>query len=261
MVGNAERANHVLALATAVEAECWLLPSSVLAVVAIIYTVYLATLPPPLASMGIVYNNPAATTQQQQPYAYLTYLNFGENVVTLLFQLATIPLDINLLITSAFYPKKLTVSSQTSAIDHRGLSMSMITLISTHIISSAAMLPYVVYVATTWRLPIAQPRNVAVFDPAMLYWLGFSANTFIVVPPVAVFFLTLDRLLTLTWGHAYGRREKTLFFYVEITTLATVTLVLVVLTISFEWPLQWSEGKETSAGFINTLSRVLNYQA
>jgi len=199
--------------------------------------------------MGSVHN-PTATTQQQ-PLAYLTYLNFGENVATLLLQLLALPLDINLLVTSVFYPKKLTVSSQNPIVaEHGGLSKSMVALISTHLISSILVLPYGLYVAFTWRMSDAQARSVAIFDPSLLFWLGISGNLTIVVPSIAVFFLTLDRLLVLTCGPAYGRREKNLFLYAELTVLVTVAVSLIGLTISFEWPLQWNEGKYISLLFL-----------
>lgn len=197
--------------------------------------------------MADAYNDPSAG---QQPYAYLTYLNFGENVATLLLQLAALPLDINLLITSTFYPKKLTVSSHASGVEHGGLSKSMVALISTHVISIILMVPYAVYVAVAWRVPEKQPREVALFNPYLLFWLGMACNLIIVVPQTAVFFLTLDRLLTLMWGHAYGKREKTLFLYVEIVVLTAVTLGVTGLTIIIEWPLQLDASKHTTASIL-----------
>lgn len=194
-----------------------------------------------LGNAGAAYNAPVG--QHQQPYAYLTFLIFDENVAVLIIQLITLPLDINLLITSAFYPKKLTVSSHASGTEHGALSKSMAALISTHAISMALMLPYLGYVVTAWRVPEVQPRNAAVFNPSLLFWLGVSCNLTLVIPSAAVFFLTLDRLLTLTWGHAYGRREKTLFLHVEIVVLTAVALALIGSTIIYEWPLQWDEGK------------------
>src|SRR5262249_33586291 len=70
---------------------------------------------------------------------------------------------------------------------------------------------------------------------------------YIVVSPVAVFFLTLDRLLTLSYGHAYGRREKTCVLYVEVLVLVAVALGLLGLTLALELPLQWGKSRHRAS--------------
>lgn len=181
-----------------------------------------------------------ATTAQPAPYDYLTYLNFEETAATLLLQLLALPLDINLLITSAFYPQRLAVGSGAG---HGGLSKSMVTLISVHIVAATLQIPYEVYVIMGWSPPVTQPRPFAIYDPLVLFWLGLSSGLYIVVSPLAVFFLTLDRFLTLTFGHGYGRRGKALFVWVEIVTLGVATVGLTGLKLLLEWPLRLDLGK------------------
>jgi len=162
-----------------------------------------------------------------------TYLNYYEDVLTM--QLLALPLDITLLYNSLFHPNRLTVSGQAGSED---LSKSMLALITTHAVAAATMLPYGVYVFLGWSPPTTQPRTVPIYNPTLLFWLGLSSGLYIVVSPIAVFFLTLDRLLTLNYGPRYGQREKKLFLYLEVGVLIGTTLALIAFKRVLEMPLQ-----------------------
>lgn len=184
-------------------------------------------------------NVSAAPTQQ--PPAHLTYLNFAENIATLLLQLVAVPLAVNLISNSILHPSRLTVSSGSGS-GHGGLSKSMVAFIVTHAIASTAMLPYGVYTILGWSPPTTQPRTVPMYDPPLLFWLGMPTDVYIVVTPVAVFFLTLDRLLTLTYGPSYGRAGKSIVLYVEVVALLGVAFGLVALKVVLEFPPPWNQG-------------------
>lgn len=130
----------------------------------------------------------------------MTYLNFGQNVLTLLCQLVTIPLDANLIVSSLFYAHRLRLAGS-------GLSHSMLILISVHMLYTSSMLPYQLYSVLWWRPPIVGGVGMN-YSHDVLFWSGISLSAYLVVPNLAVLFLTADRLFTLRLRHLYSERAQ-----------------------------------------------------
>ncbi|KAI1708529.1 hypothetical protein Ddc_14321 [Ditylenchus destructor] len=116
---------------------------------------------------------------------YLTYLNFGETLVTLLCQITSLILNLNLVYISRFKPKFLLV---------KGLSTSLMAYLYAHIFIGMFALPSNLYMGFNWRPPSSAASNS---NPYMLYWLGLSATNYYTASPVLVLMLTLDRCVSL----------------------------------------------------------------
>ncbi|KAI1711827.1 hypothetical protein Ddc_12660 [Ditylenchus destructor] len=121
------------------------------------------------------------STNPPQIRSYLTYLNFGETILTLVFQSISISSMSYLVYCAAFKRKSL-----------RGnLSASLLVYLILHIMCSTSAVPYHLYTVLNWR-PAANN-----YSPNLLFWLGMLPNTYYFVSPIPVFFLTLDRCLAL----------------------------------------------------------------
>jgi len=142
---------------------------------------------------------------------YMTYLNFGQNLAILLFQLVTVPLDANLILNSLFYAHRLSLSGS-------GLSHSMLALIVVHMLYSVSMMPYQVYSVLWWRTTAGQKYSLNA-----LYWTGVTLSAYLVVPDVAVLFLAVDRLLMLSMRNMYTKKIRLWMMLMEMVALLVVT--------------------------------------
>ncbi|KAI1708658.1 hypothetical protein DdX_11735 [Ditylenchus destructor] len=117
--------------------------------------------------------------------AYVTYLNFAETLITLACQITSLFLNLNLVYISLFKPKFLLV---------KGLSISLMAYLYTHIFMATFALPGNLYMGLSWKPP---PSDASNRNPYLLYWLGLVASNYYTASPVLVLMLTLDRCISL----------------------------------------------------------------
>ena len=155
---------------------------------------------------------------------YLSILNHGQSLVTALLQLVTIPVDINLLYTLFFHPSRLTTSTG------QGMSIAptISILVISHLLLALVYLPYGIYVVI-WR---GQS-----YDIDTLFWTGLFINPYMIISPIAVFFLTVDRWLMLRMKQSYSAYWKKMVVRMEVVTLLLATaLSLWLLLIELQLP-------------------------
>lgn len=161
---------------------------------------------------------------------YFTYINFGENVLALVCQLAAIPLDANLLISARYYKHRLVTSD--------GISPSLFTLVTVQLLATISVVPYHFFSVFWWQPTRVGPR----YSPDALYWIGIFIPTYSVVNNVAVFFLTADRLMVLSMRYGYDDGRRRGFMRLELVVLVLVAFMEVGFILG-ELPLQYARGK------------------
>ncbi|KAI1718280.1 DAF-16/FOXO Controlled, germline Tumor affecting [Ditylenchus destructor] len=129
---------------------------------------------------------------------YLPYLNFVENIIGFTDQAVAIGFFSHLMYCAFFVPKKLKVER---------LPRLMLMYMLNHLIFSCITIPYQGYMAIDWHVENA-------YNPYMIFWLGLTMNVYMVVTPLQVLFLTLDRCLILMFAEYYQERQKRLLFVV-----------------------------------------------
>ncbi|KAI1712897.1 hypothetical protein Ddc_12241 [Ditylenchus destructor] len=140
---------------------------------------------------------------------YLPYLNLSEAIVTFIFHVVNFVTMSKIVYHRWFekhkYPRV------------KSLSPMVMIFMLAHIICSVMNMPYYSYVILKWS---------EAHDPNIVYgyrfWLGIPVANYFVVIPALVFFLTLERCLSLKLPVLYGRR-----IYKWIAFFATVVTILV----------------------------------
>lgn len=173
---------------------------------------------------------PASPDASPAERGYFTYLNFGENVLALVCQLVVIPLDANLLITARFYKQRLVTCD--------GISHSLFILVAVQLLLTITVVPYHFFSVLWWRPAHLRPR----YSLDILYWIGIFIPTYSVVPNVAVFFLTADRLLVLSMRYGYDDSLRRQFMRVELVALVLVAVMEVGFILG-ELPLKYAKSK------------------
>uniref|UniRef100_A0A915EUY7 G-protein coupled receptors family 1 profile domain-containing protein n=2 Tax=Ditylenchus dipsaci TaxID=166011 RepID=A0A915EUY7_9BILA len=157
---------------------------------------------------------------EQKPY--MTYLNFGENVVSLIGHIISICLFSRLTYYGLFQKQRLKVA---------GFSGSMYVYMITHIVLACTSLLYLLYVIARWC-----PNTITQYDKNVMYWLGLVDSNYIYITPVPVLFLTLDRIFSYMCAEKYGHVQRRrllvltlcciLFSYLGFSTVTLLELPL-----------------------------------
>ncbi|KAI1695378.1 hypothetical protein DdX_19608 [Ditylenchus destructor] len=162
---------------------------------------------------------------------YLSYLNYCETIVTVSLQIVSIILMSNLLYCSLTKSRIFVVRSK--------LSKSLLFYLFGHVTFSSLFLVYNFYLLIFWR-PHGMPEA---FTPMGLFWTGLTCVYFVIVGPVLVLQLTVDRSLTLALGHRYStlaqRSMMGLALLIMFITSIGVTIVAIL-----ELPLEMEKGKK-----------------
>ena len=112
--------------------------------------------------------------------SYMTYLNFGENVISLISHSIAICLFCRLAYFGLFCPQRLNVN---------GFSSSMLTYMITHTTLACTSMLYLIYVIGMWR-----PNAITQYDKQIMFWLGLLDSNYIYITPIPVLFLTLGKV-------------------------------------------------------------------
>ncbi|KAI1703735.1 DAF-16/FOXO Controlled, germline Tumor affecting [Ditylenchus destructor] len=159
---------------------------------------------------------------------YLPYLNFVENIIGFTNQAVAIIFFSHLVYCAFFKPKKLKMDK---------LPNLMLMFMLNHLFWSCITIPYQAYMAIDWH-PDRNEYNVYT-----IFWLGLFMNAYMVITPLQVLFLTLDRCLILMFAHLYNERQRRLLFVVScISQLCFVAMIFTICLM--ELPLQLDKVKE-----------------
>lgn len=80
------------------------------------------------------------------------------------------------------------------------------------------------------------------FDPYVLFWTGLGIDIYYGLSPIPLFFLTVDRLLTLSFPMRYSEAMRNILFWVEIVTLVVCLGICVGISVA-ELPLDETTGR------------------
>ncbi|KAI1709023.1 hypothetical protein Ddc_14040 [Ditylenchus destructor] len=147
---------------------------------------------------------------------YVTYINFGEGIITVIAQSICISSMGHLLYCAAFGKNRANIPK---------LSSSIIVFLATQTILHASCLPYHIYMMIFWG------GSVNNYDTYSLFWLGISTMMLITVQPVPVFFLTLDRCLVLKMPLRYTGVYQRWIVVASIVTIVSVLIVSLICTL------------------------------
>ncbi|KAI1731259.1 hypothetical protein Ddc_00063 [Ditylenchus destructor] len=149
------------------------------------------------------------------PQPYVTYVNFVEACLAIVFQCTAIFLMSHLVYCSRFRSPLFELRAE--------LSTSLKIYLCMHIILSTLSLPYHIYLAVYWRTPwhVTNTGN-AIFNPEMLYWLGIWSASYMAVAPAALFGLAIDRCLVLYLSIRYSRAIKRIVISLGVLLIVVV---------------------------------------
>uniref|UniRef100_A0A915DKV3 7TM GPCR serpentine receptor class x (Srx) domain-containing protein n=1 Tax=Ditylenchus dipsaci TaxID=166011 RepID=A0A915DKV3_9BILA len=116
---------------------------------------------------------------------YIPYLNFGQSAVCLICEVIIFNLYAKLLYISIFKPKLLVIGQ---------ISKSMRFYFVISIFYSLSSCVNHFYAVFWWRPGVEDSYN-----PAILFCVGVTSVSFAVLPPIAVFFMTVDRCFALNF--------------------------------------------------------------
>ncbi|KAI1704774.1 hypothetical protein DdX_13994 [Ditylenchus destructor] len=162
---------------------------------------------------------------------YLSYLNFCETIVTVSLQIASIILMSNLLYCSLTKSPIFVVRTK--------LSNSLLFYLFGHVTFSSLLLVYNFYLLIFWRPP-GMPQA---YMPMGLFWTGLTCVYFVIIGPVLVLQLTVDRSLTLALGHRYSTLAQRSVIGLALMVMLITSIGAIFLTI-LELPLDMDKGKK-----------------
>ncbi|KAI1709166.1 hypothetical protein Ddc_14003 [Ditylenchus destructor] len=150
---------------------------------------------------------------------YLTYLVFGESILTLIIQIFAVTVLSNLALRAIFFQKNFR--------NGKGIPRTLLVYLLTELVFTALSVPYYVYVIFWWR-PVSN------YDVRILYWLGMYSTFYLTLVPVPLFFVTLDRCIALkrplqynSWTHNWLSKASALsVLCVAIASTCAVLLEL-----------------------------------
>ncbi|KAI1708502.1 hypothetical protein DdX_11890 [Ditylenchus destructor] len=165
-----------------------------------------------------------------QPAAYLTYLNFAEHLGFLIAGSFAVFCNFRLLYYALFKRKSQAIS----------MSRSIYVLICSHTVLLFVSLPYTVLMA--WK----KPDDLNEYSAYAMYWTGLPANCFMAASSIPVFFLTLDRCLSVKLSAHYNESKRKRLFVASIVAVCVASTVATVTTL-VELPLDLNQS-EVSVG-------------
>ncbi|KAI1713266.1 hypothetical protein Ddc_12026 [Ditylenchus destructor] len=159
-----------------------------------------------------------------QPAAYLTYLNFVEHLGFLIAGSFAVFCNFRLLYYALFKRKSQAIS----------MSRSIYVLICSHTVLLFASLPYAVLMA--WK----KPDDLNEYSAYAMYWTGLPANCYMAASSIPIFFLTLDRCLSVKLSVHYNESKRKRLFVASIVAVCMASTVGAVSTL-VELPLDLNQ--------------------
>ncbi|KAH7703721.1 hypothetical protein AAVH_29102, partial [Aphelenchoides avenae] len=106
----------------------------------------------------------------------------------------------------------------------------MVTLFFVHFVGSASSVAYNCYLIFYWH------ASGNAYDIYAVYWTGLFHSMYLAVAPIAVFFLTLERCLVLTFSLNYESRLKRLVHNLSIVIVVSAVMICIMFAL-LELPL------------------------
>ncbi|KAI1697832.1 hypothetical protein DdX_18257 [Ditylenchus destructor] len=140
---------------------------------------------------------------------HLTYINFGENAITMICEFVSMSLIIHLFYITRFKKtrfKRMSPSLEIFLLSE--MSMAFLTIF------------YRVYVVFNWRPPVLRSEsNPMLYDMNVLFWTGILNNNFFALASVPAVFLAIDRCLALNFIQHKIRQRISVFGIVLLVLL------------------------------------------
>jgi len=165
-------------------------------------------------------------------FQYLTYLNFAQGTTMLLLELGTIAI-IGRMLLAHF---GITVSSMRARLKQAKMSPPFYFFLYMHLFNCTLCLPYWTYLAWNWVAPGPDGVPATHYNKMLILLLGTPGQTYLAVGPVALFFLQLDRLLSLMLNIHYTQKARRLFYALELACMVAVYAICTAYSLS-ELPL------------------------
>lgn len=156
---------------------------------------------------------------------YILYVRLVQNLIALFCKTITIAVLLN-------FAWRALVRRNLAKIE---LSKPMWTFIWCHLVNCLYSYTYHLYCVLLWR------GTATRYQPYVLFWTGLSVDVYYGLAPIPLFFLTVDRCLTLVATYRYGYVCKQVLFVFELATLFVATVICVLISV-MELPLDEASG-------------------